>query len=80
MFEIGSTLSSEEFGPRDLVRFAARAEETGFSFALVSDPESHLTSIREYADVGFDHVYVHQIGKDQEGFFPFYEREVLPKL
>src|SRR5256714_6535348 len=37
MFEIGYTLSSEEFGPRDLVRFAQRAEETGFSFALVSD-------------------------------------------
>jgi coenzyme F420-dependent glucose-6-phosphate dehydrogenase len=37
MFEIGYTLSSEEFGPRDLVRFAARAEEAGFSFALVSD-------------------------------------------
>jgi hypothetical protein len=27
-----------------------------------------------------DHVYVHQIGPDQEGFFSFYEREVLPEL
>ena len=37
MVEIGYTLSSEEFGPRDLVWFARRAEEVGFSFALVSD-------------------------------------------
>src|SRR5436305_3808926 len=37
MAEIGYTLSSEEFGPRELVRFAARAEEVGFTFALVSD-------------------------------------------
>src|ERR671937_854949 len=37
MTEIGYTLSSEEFGPRDLVRFARRAEEVGFGFALVSD-------------------------------------------
>ena len=44
------------------------------------DPERHLAKIREYADAGFDHVYVHQIGRDQEGFFRFYEREVLPKL
>ena len=44
------------------------------------DPEWHLRAIHEYADAGFDHVYVHQIGHDQEGFFRFYEREVLPKL
>jgi coenzyme F420-dependent glucose-6-phosphate dehydrogenase len=45
-----------------------------------ADPEWHMKSIREYVDAGFDHVYVHQIGDDQEGFFRFYEREVLPKL
>jgi coenzyme F420-dependent glucose-6-phosphate dehydrogenase len=44
------------------------------------DPEWHLDSIREYANAGFDHVYVHQIGEDQAGFFRFYEQEVLPKL
>jgi G6PDH family F420-dependent oxidoreductase len=37
MLEIGYTLSSEEFGPRDLVRFAAMAEEAGFTFSLISD-------------------------------------------
>src|SRR5438874_1694373 len=37
MVEFGYTLSSEEFGPRDLVRLAERAEEVGFTFALVSD-------------------------------------------
>ena len=44
------------------------------------DPERHLDAIRQYVDAGFDHVYVHQIGPDQEGFFRFYEREVLPKV
>jgi coenzyme F420-dependent glucose-6-phosphate dehydrogenase len=37
MAEIGYTLSSEEFGPRDLMKFAVRAEEVGFTFALISD-------------------------------------------
>ena len=43
------------------------------------DPERHLDAIRSYADAGYDHVYVHQIGPDQEGFFAFYEREILPE-
>jgi G6PDH family F420-dependent oxidoreductase len=44
------------------------------------DPERHLDAIREYVDAGFDHVYVHQIGPDQEGFLRFYQDRVLPKL
>jgi G6PDH family F420-dependent oxidoreductase len=42
------------------------------------DPERHRAAIQEYVDAGYDHVYVHQVGDDQEGFFAFYEREVLP--
>jgi hypothetical protein len=44
------------------------------------DPEKHLQSIRQYIDAGFDEVYVQQIGSEQEGFFRFYESEVLPRL
>ena len=44
------------------------------------DPERHLQAIAEFASAGFDHVYVHQVGPDQEGFFDFYEREILPRL
>ena len=35
--EIGYTLSCEEHGPRDLVRYASMAEGAGFPFALISD-------------------------------------------
>ncbi|TMC47303.1 MAG: hypothetical protein E6J26_11495 [Chloroflexi bacterium] len=44
------------------------------------DPKQHLERIQAYADAGFDHVYVHQIGPDQEAFFNFYQREVLPQF
>src|SRR5688572_32353054 len=37
MLKIGYKLSSEEHGPNDLVRYARRAEATGFSFAMISD-------------------------------------------
>lgn len=44
------------------------------------DPKRHIEQIRKFIDAGFDHVYVHQVGPDQEGFFNFYAEQVLPKL
>lgn len=37
MVRIGYSLSSEEHGPNDLIRYAQQAEEAGFAFALISD-------------------------------------------
>lgn len=50
------------------------------AIACGPDPEHHLDVIRRFADAGYDHVFVHQVGPDQEGFFRFYEREVLPRV
>ena len=44
------------------------------------DPERHLEAIRKYDEAGFTHVYVHQVGRDQAGFFRFYREEILPQL
>lgn len=44
------------------------------------DPERHVAAIREFVDAGYDHVYFHQVGPDQEGFFSFYENELKPRL
>jgi len=44
------------------------------------DPEPHLEAIREYEQAGYDHVYVHQVGRDQESFLRFYAEEIIPKL
>jgi G6PDH family F420-dependent oxidoreductase len=53
-------------------------EDIAESIVCGPDPERHRAAIQKYADAGYDHVYVHQIGPDQEGFLQFYEREVLP--
>jgi G6PDH family F420-dependent oxidoreductase len=55
-----------------------REDDVAESVVCGPDPERHRAAIREYVDAGYDHVYVHQVGDDQEGFFDFYEREVLP--
>ena len=44
------------------------------------DPDRHLEAIREYVEAGYDRIYVHQVGADQEGFLRFYERSVMPEL
>jgi G6PDH family F420-dependent oxidoreductase len=44
------------------------------------DPERMVSAIREYVAAGYDHVYLHQIGPEQEGFLRFFDREVRPRL
>jgi G6PDH family F420-dependent oxidoreductase len=44
------------------------------------DPQRHVEAIRKYIDAGYDYVYVHQVGRDQEGFFKFYQQQVLPEI
>jgi coenzyme F420-dependent glucose-6-phosphate dehydrogenase len=44
------------------------------------DPERYLELIRKYAEAGFTHVYVHQIGENQDEFADFAKRELMPRL
>lgn len=53
-------------------------EDVAKSVTCSADPQKHIAAIKKYAAGGFDYVYVHQVGPDQEGFLRFYQREVLP--
>ncbi len=44
------------------------------------DPDPVLERLQEYESAGLDHIHIHQIGPDQEGFLEFWERELQPKL
>jgi coenzyme F420-dependent glucose-6-phosphate dehydrogenase len=44
------------------------------------DPRPYVKAIQEYADAGYTHVYLHQVGPDQEGFFGFWERELASRV
>jgi hypothetical protein len=52
----------------------------GESVVCGPDAERHLEALREYEQAGFTHVFVHQIGPDQDSFIRFYADEILPKL
>jgi G6PDH family F420-dependent oxidoreductase len=68
--------------PRHFEQAAQSVTEDDIAEAIVCgpDPERHLEGIRGYVEAGYTHVYVHQVGPDQQGFFDFYKNEVLPKL
>jgi G6PDH family F420-dependent oxidoreductase len=44
------------------------------------DADAHVEMIQKYADAGFDHVSIHQVGPNQKEAIEFYESEVLPSF
>jgi len=44
------------------------------------DPAPYLEQLKQYIDAGFDHIYIHQIGPDQAGFFDFFAREIRDQM
>lgn len=72
-------LSQELPLPSHFEAAAVMVTEDDIAEAVVCGPDvaAHLEGIEAFADSGYDHVYVHQVGPGQEGFFDFYEREVL---
>ena len=58
---------------------AEMVDEEAIADAVVCGPDAdlHRKKIREFEDAGFDHVYIHQVGLDQDGFMRFYAEEIL---
>jgi coenzyme F420-dependent glucose-6-phosphate dehydrogenase len=68
--------------PAPIIRAATHVREVDVAQALLcsADPARHIAVLREFAAAGYDHIYVRQVGPDQEGFLRYYRREVLPKF
>ena len=75
-------LLSELAIPNYFEQAAEKVTEDQIAEAVVCGPEprKHLAKIEEVAKAGADHIYFHQVGRDQEGFFRFYERQILPEF
>jgi G6PDH family F420-dependent oxidoreductase len=55
-------------------------DDVAKTVACGPDPEAHLEVINKFVDAGYEQLVVHQIGPDQEAFFDFYAREILPSF
>ena len=44
------------------------------------DPAPIIESIEKAAEIGVDHIYLHQIGDPLDGFIDFWSDEIRPKI
>ena len=45
-----------------------------------SNKQKHLDQIQQYAEAGFTHIYIHQVGQNQAEFMNFYQEQILPEF
>jgi coenzyme F420-dependent glucose-6-phosphate dehydrogenase len=55
-------------------------EDVAESVVCGPDPHGYLERIEEFGRAGATHVYIHQIGPDQDGFLRFCSERLLPEL
>jgi G6PDH family F420-dependent oxidoreductase len=75
-------LAQELATPSDFEQAAQMVDEEDVAESTPHgpDPEPYLELIRKYGDAGFTHVYIHQIGENQDEFLEFAAQELVPKL
>jgi G6PDH family F420-dependent oxidoreductase len=68
--------------PLDFEQMAklVRAEDFEGRMLISSDPEKHRQQIQRFLDLGFDQIYLHNVGRNQAEWIECFGREVLPKL
>ncbi|MDP9389234.1 MAG: TIGR03557 family F420-dependent LLM class oxidoreductase [Actinomycetota bacterium] len=79
---ITGQLSQDLPTPQHFEQAAQMVTEQDVGEKLVCGPDvaRHVELVKSYVDGGYTHVYIHQVGPDQEGFFRFWERELRPAL
>jgi len=68
--------------PRDFEQMASlvRPEDFAGRMLMSADPEVHRREIQKFLDLGFDQVYLHNVGRNQAAWIDVFGREVLPGL
>jgi coenzyme F420-dependent glucose-6-phosphate dehydrogenase len=68
--------------PHDFAAMATlvRAEDFEGRMVISADPDEHRAYIQRFVDLGFDRVYLHNVGRNQREWIEVFGRDVLPKL
>jgi alkanesulfonate monooxygenase SsuD/methylene tetrahydromethanopterin reductase-like flavin-dependent oxidoreductase (luciferase family) len=68
--------------PLDFEQMAklVRPEDFDGRMLITSDLEAHRREIQKFLDMGFDQIYLHNVGRNQTEWIEAFGREVLPKL
>jgi probable non-F420 flavinoid oxidoreductase len=57
-----------------------RPDDLNNSVLIASEPARFVDWLSEYAALGFDGIYLHHVGKDQQAFIETFGEHVLPEL
>ena len=57
-----------------------RPEDFEGRLLISEDPDVHRAHIQMFADLGFDRIYLHNVGRNQREWLDVFGRDVLPKL
>jgi coenzyme F420-dependent glucose-6-phosphate dehydrogenase len=74
---ISSIKTPEQF---EVLAGKVRPEDLDASVRISSDLQRHVEWLREYVEMGFDHLYLHEAGLQQERFIEAFGQHVLPAL
>jgi coenzyme F420-dependent glucose-6-phosphate dehydrogenase len=76
----GGNLMQEVALPSDFESIAelVKPDDLNGQVSLGNDPDEFVEALNKYVDAGYDHIYFHQIGPDQQAGLDFVSREVLP--
>ncbi len=68
--------------PLELEQMAklVRPEDFEGRMVISEDPEVHLAHIQKFVDLGFDRIYLHNVGRNQAEWLEVFGKDVLPKL
>jgi coenzyme F420-dependent glucose-6-phosphate dehydrogenase len=68
--------------PFDFEQMAAlvRPEDFDGRMVISADPDVHRAEIQRFLDLGFDRIYLHNVGRNQTEWIETFGREVLPDL
>jgi coenzyme F420-dependent glucose-6-phosphate dehydrogenase len=57
-----------------------RPEDFEGRMVISADPDVHRAHIQKFADLGFDRIYLHNVGRNQRDWIDVFARDVLPAL
>jgi coenzyme F420-dependent glucose-6-phosphate dehydrogenase len=57
-----------------------RPEDFEGRMIISADPDDHRAYIQKFVDLGFDKIYLHNVGRNQRQWIDVFGRDVLPKL
>jgi coenzyme F420-dependent glucose-6-phosphate dehydrogenase len=68
--------------PQDFAAMAklVRPEDFEGRMVISSDPDVHRAAIQKFCDLGFDRVYLHNVGRNQAEWIEVFGRDVVPAL